>query len=380
MKESKKAVGPAGMQGGVQGVQKRAFLFSKKDTALSALIFALALALCLVLQQLDESASYSMLIFELAVFLTARYTRGYFYGLAAALLGVVCTNYIFTYPYWTFNFSRTGYPLTFLCMTVVALLTSTMTTRIKRQEQWSAQMQVENMRANLLRAISHDIRTPLTSIIGAADLIVSDRDGSAGDVRALAQSIREDGRWLLQIAENLLSITRAGEGAALSKEAEVAEEILGESAAKFSKRYPGVAVDVSAPEEVLLVPMDALLIEQVLCNLLENAVEHGENTAHIALGVLRQGENALFFVEDDGAGIRDEALPYLFQGGEAAARGADRGKKRNMGIGLSVCRTIVRAHGGELTGENRQQGGARFAFTLPLDRAHEDAHFAGGKA
>lgn len=352
---------------------KKTLCFSWLDTLRSALIFLCAVLVCLFLMQLGESDTYSLVIFELAVFLTARYTQGYFYGVVATIAGVVCVNYIFTEPYWTFNFSRTGYPITFSAMLVVALLTSTMTTRIKRQEKLSAEIKVENMRANLLRAISHDIRTPLTSIIGAAEYILSDREQPVTPhQRTLTKQIQEDGQWLLQIAENLLSITRAGDGATLHKELEVAEEILGESVAKFLKRYPGTSVGVSAPEEVLMVPMDALLVEQVLFNLLENAVLHGEGMTRIELHVVHQGDNAVFTVEDDGAGIAEAALPYLFQGGTATAQGGDRSEKRNMGIGLSVCRTIVRAHGGELTGENRAEGGARFIFTLPLEGAMED--------
>lgn len=355
---------------------KRTLCLSLTDTLKCALILTGALALCLFLMRLGESDSYSPLIFELAVFLIARYTQGYFYGAAAAAAGVVCVNYVFTKPYWTLNFSRTGYPITFTAMIVVALLTSTMTTRIKRQEQLGAQMKVENMRANLLRAISHDLRTPLTSIIGAAEYILSDREHPlTAHQRALTKQIQEDGQWLLQIAENLLSITRAGDGATLRKELEVAEEILGESVAKFLKRYPGTNVSVSAPDEVLMVPMDALLIEQVLFNLLENAVLHGKGMTRLELRAERRGDSAAFIVEDDGAGIAQ--TQYLFQGGAATAQGGDRSEKRNMGIGLSVCRTIVRAHGGELTGENRSEGGARFVFTLPLEGAMEDGEHEG---
>lgn len=356
---------------GVKG--QKLFCFSLGDMLRSVLIFACALLMCFLLQQLGESDSYSMLIFLLAVFLTARYTQGYLYGVIATVAGVVCVNYIFTEPYWMLNFSRTGYPITFGAMIVVALLTSTMTTRIKRQEQLDAQIKVENMRANLLRAISHDIRTPLTSIIGAADYILSDRENLLSEhQRTLASEIRSDGQWLLRIAENLLSITRAGSGAAIHKELEVAEEIIGESAAKFLKRYPESNVNVSAPDEVLMVPMDALLIEQVLINLLENAALHGKGLKEITLRLRRQDDEAFFEVIDDGAGISPEVMPYLFQGGSTTAQGADRGEKRSMGIGLSVCRTIVRAHGGELTGENREEGGARFVFYLPLEGAMED--------
>ena len=357
---------------------RKLFYFSFGDLLRTTVIFSTALLMCFLLQRLGESDSYSPLIFQLAVFLTARYTQGYFYGITATVAAVVCVNYLFTEPYWTFNFSRTGYPINFGAMIVVSLLTSTMTTRIKRHEQLSTQIKLENMRANLLRAISHDIRTPLTSIIGAAEYMISDREQPlSAHQRALAGEIRSDGQWLLRIAENLLSITRAGSGATIHKELEVAEEIIGESAAKFIKRYPESHVNVSAPEEVLMVPMDALLIEQVIINLLENAALHGKGLTEITLRLRRNGENAIFEVEDDGAGIAPESLPYLFQGGPNTAQGADRTEKRSMGIGLSVCRTIVRAHGGELTGENRAEGGARFTFNLPLEGAMKDEQHEG---
>lgn len=192
---------------------QKVFCFSLRDTLFTTVVFSCAMILCFLLQHLGESDSYSPLIFLLAVFLTARYTQGYFYGVLATVAGVICVNYIFTEPYWTLNFSRTGYPINFAAMILVALLTSTMTTRIKRQEQLSTQAKLENMRANLLRAISHDIRTPLTSIIGAADYILSDREHPlSSHQRMLATEIRSDGQWLLRIAENLLSITRAHGG------------------------------------------------------------------------------------------------------------------------------------------------------------------------
>ena len=118
------------------------------------------------------------------------------------------------------------------------------------------------------------------------------------------------------------------------------------------------------PDEVLLVPMDATLIQQVILNLLENAVIHG-GADSIRLSVERDGENACFAVSDNGRGISREKLPTLFDAAPASPRGGSDGKK-NMGIGLSVCRTVVKAHGGTMTAETPEGGGARFRFYLPM--------------
>ena len=136
----------------------------------------------------------------------------------------------------------------------------------------------------------------------------------------------------------------------------------------------GLTVEVTVPEELLLVPMDAILIEQVLSNLLENAATHGQTTAHIRLSVQREDAWAVFAVEDDGQGISREVLPVLFDGTLKHNESHRGDGKRSMGLGLSVCLAIVRAHGGTMTGHNLESGGAEFIFRLPLEeeRTHED--------
>ena len=124
----------------------------------------------------------------------------------------------------------------------------------------------------------------------------------------------------------------------------------------------------SAPDELLLVPMDATLIEQVLVNLMENAVRHGEHTTTIWLTVERTGDLALFNVTDDGCGIAPEVLPVMFDGTLRHVDQSDSDGKRNMGIGLSVCQSIVKAHGGSIMAQNLPEGGARISFILPMDK------------
>ena len=337
-----------------------------RDALLTAAVLAAAVGLCAAMGRFTEGDGYVGFLFVLAVVCVSRWTEGYFWGIFASFFGVVCVNYVFTYPYWEFNFTMTGYPLTFVTLLAVALMVSTMTTQIKRQERLRLETEREAMRADLLRAMSHDIRTPLTSIVGNTAAVLEDRGAlSAEQKRALLRDVNEDAQWLIRMVENILSITRIRGGANdLATEYEAAEEVAGVAAGKFAKRFPQAEVSVEVPDEVLMVPMDATLIQQVILNLLENAVIHGE-AAHIRLRVERDGENACFTVSDDGRGIDPAMLPTLFDAMPAGARGGSDGKK-NMGIGLSVCRTIIKAHGGAMTAANSEGGGACFRFYLPL--------------
>ena len=244
-----------------------------RDALLTAAVLAAAVGLCAALSRLAEGDTYVGFLFVLAVVCVSRWTEGYFWGIFASFFGVVCVNYVFTYPYWEINFTMTGYPLTFVTLLAVALMVSTMTTQIKRQERLRLETEREAMRADLLRAMSHDIRTPLTSIVGNTAAVLEDRGAlSAEQKRALLRDVNEDAQWLIRMVENILSITRIRGGANdLATEYEAAEEVAGVAAGKFAKRFPQAEVSVEVPDEVLMVPMDATLIQQVILNLLENA-------------------------------------------------------------------------------------------------------------
>ena len=353
----------------------RIFSFSWHDLAIFCALFGSAVLLCILLHMASSSEGFAYSIFILTVLLISRFTTGYLFGTLAAVLSVVGTNYIFTYPYWAVNFTLSGYPLTFLTMLVVSLVTCTMTTKIKRQEDLRIEAAREKMRANLLRSVSHDIRTPLTSIIGSTSAMIENPDLPEEDRLLLLTDVRDDAQWLIRVVENLLSITRMGDTTTrLVKNPEPAEEILGAVTAKFRKRYPDVRIRVSVPEDLLFVPMDAVLISQVLSNLLENAVVHGGgHTTEIRLSVRREGPEAVFAVEDNGDGIEHKVLPHLFDGTLAAAAGdTENGGKRNMGLGLSVCQAIIHAHSGSIEAHNLMEG-AEFVFRLPLEQEEEKA-------
>ena len=315
----------------------------------------------------EPSGSFASMIFVLIVVLTARLTEGYIFGVIASFVGVICVNYVFTYPYWEFNFTISGYPLTFLTMLTVSLIVSALTSQIKRQEQLRVETDRETMRANLLRAVSHDLRTPLTSIVGSASAILeNDERLNAEQRNTLLRNVRDEAQWLIRMVENLLSITRISDDTtSLHKELEAAEEVLASVAGKFQQRFPDVRLSLTVPEEPLFVPMDAILVEQVLMNLLENAATHGGST-HVRLSVERQPDAACFTVWDNGTGIAPELLPDIFSPAlTSKVHGPD--DRRNMGIGLSVCSSIVRAHGGDMSARNADGGGAIFRFTLPMD-------------
>ena len=346
---------------------KSTFRHVLKDWLITAGLLSLGILLSWLLMLVDPSGGFVSMIFVLMVALTARLTSGFIYGVAASFFSVICVNYIFTYPYWEFNFTISGYPLTFLTMLSVSVIISTLTTQIKRQEQLRAESEREAMRANLLRAVSHDLRTPLTSIMGSASAILENDAVLTPQQRiSLLRNVRNEAQWLIRMVENLLSITRMGDAEArINKELEAAEEVLGSVAAKFQQRFPDIRLSLTAPDDPLFVPMDAILIEQVLMNLLENAAYHGNSTC-IHLTADRHGDDAIFTVCDNGTGIASDLLPHIFSP-TIHGQSHTSDNRRNMGIGLSVCRSIVKAHGGTMSAANAPDGGAMFCFSLPLE-------------
>ncbi|MBQ8263239.1 MAG: DUF4118 domain-containing protein [Oscillospiraceae bacterium] len=356
---------------------KESLTFSWRDLGTTLIVLGAGFALCAVLQLISDTDFHVPLIFVLAVLLVSLFTDGYLFGLASSVISVVGVNFVFTYPYFHINFYMTGYPLTFLCMLVVSIISCTLMSRVRKGEQARLEAEREKMRANLLRAISHDFRTPLTSIIGTLEVLNSDDRLSHKDQRTLINDAKSDAEWLINIMENILSITRIGaEGTPkLHTEPQALEEVLGEAVVRFKKQYPDMPVKISVPDEFLMSDIDAMLIEQVIINLLINVVLHGKTATWARLSLVREGEMARVSVEDDGSGISQRALAHLFDGQNIHSPD-DRSEdsRRTMGIGLSVCRTIIIAHGGSMKAENRSEGGACLSFTLPIMEADENGN------
>ncbi|MEG0863916.1 MAG: DUF4118 domain-containing protein [Clostridia bacterium] len=323
-----------------------------------------ATVICLLARNVFTGSANTQLMFLLVVLLVSYFTDGYLWGILASLIAVPIVNYIFTYPYFAFNLSISGYLLTFITLLAVSLIISVLTTRLKKQERLRGEAETEKLRANLLRAVSHDLRTPLTSIVGATGAIL-DNELSLEKQRELIEDANTDAQWLLRMIENLLAITRiSGNRAPLHLETEVVEDVLAEAVIKFQKHFAGIRVDMEMCDDILLADMDAVLVEQVVLNLLENAVYHGQRTTRIVLQTEHDGHMVLVTVLDNGAGIAKEKLAKLFNGSVHGDGHGSADAQKHMGIGLSVCMSIITAHGGTMSAHNEAKGGASFTFTL----------------
>ena len=350
-------------------------IYTPKDFIISFTLYIVTVIACMLLRSLDKTGdtSYVAMLFLTDVFLTAVLTDGYLFSILCAVLGVFSVDYIFTEPYWHISFTLAGFPLTFLVMMTISILAGALASRAKQMEATQRQMTREKMRGNLLRGMGHDIRTPLTGIVGATDVLLKqDETLTPQQRRELLQSINEEAKWLMRVSENLLSITRIdGENAGVKKTPELVEEIIEGSVSKFLRHYQGIAVQVHLPEEPMLVPMDPLLMQQVLFNLMENAARHGETVKQIDISLYQKEDKAILEVADDGVGIAHSRLEHLFDGTLHPEEGREDAR-RDMGIGLSVCRTIVVAHGGSITASNQKNGGALFRIALPMEK--EETH------
>lgn len=331
-------------------------------------------------RHVPENPSNIALVYITALVLTTRFTTGYIYGVFASLVGVICVNYLFTYPYFALNFTLTGYPITFIFMLIISLTISAMTSQIKSQgqillerEKLLMEAEKEKMRANLLRSVSHDLRTPLTGIIGNSSTYIDNcKTLTEQEKLEIVSHINDDSNWLLNMVENLLSVTRIDERSMkIATSLESVEEVCAEAIRRFCKRFPQADIRVQVPEEYLLIPMDAMLIEQVIINLLENAVVHSKSTLPIELTVTDDPEYVTFKVKDYGIGIAPERLETIFDGSPYTPVNTGDIHK-GMGIGLSICKTIITAHNGTITAYNHDSG-CIFNFTLPKEEKKYDS-------
>lgn len=239
---------------------------------------------------------------------------------------------------------------------------------LKREQRILMEKETEHIRSDFLRSISHDFRTPLTGIIGACSTLEQTwGELEEADSRSLIRSVSEEAGWLLRMVENLLVVTRVGpSGHKLNKSLESVEEVLLEVLDMTRTRFPETIIHVEQPNEPLLVPMDPTLIVQVLSNLVENAVKYTDGSRTLELTVTEQLETVTFIVRDYGRGLSEVDLKNLFE----PVNHRDGDSRHGMGLGLSICRSIIRAHDGTICGENAPGGGAIFTVVLPKEDAY----------
>ncbi len=239
---------------------------------------------------------------------------------------------------------------------------------ISEQQETKVMMETEKVKNSFLRSISHDLRTPLTGIIGASSTLLEEGDKVPYEVRAkLVEGIQNDSQWLLNMIENILSITKIqNNDMVIDKSEEIVEEVIEGAVLTFHKRFPNTKITIYQPDNVILLPMDIMLISQVLTNILENTQRHaGGRRSDVTLEVKEEDDFVRFIITDTGPGIDPKILPMLFNF-TITQENPYKDSRRNLGIGLSICKTIIRAHGGEIHANNRPEGGAQFVFTLPL--------------
>ena len=238
--------------------------------------------------------------------------------------------------------------------------------RIREEE--AANARTQQLRADLLRSISHDLRTPLTSISGNAGILLNDT-GHLAETRKkqVCQDIYDDSMWLINLVENLLSITRMEGGTMqLNMEGELLEEVIGEAMRHINRKASEHTLSVTQEGDFLLARMDSRLIIQVIINLVDNAIKYTPPGSHIQVRAFRRGDFAVVEIADDGPGIPDSAKERVFDMFYTASnKPAD--SKRGMGLGLALCRSIVTAHGGQITVSDRIPHGCVFQFTLPIE-------------
>ena len=244
---------------------------------------------------------------------------------------------------------------------------------VKEKEMAAVLAKNEQLRANLLRAISHDLRTPLTAISGNAENVLKNYEKLDADMREqIFKEIFDDSQWLISIVENLLSVTRIEEGRMnFNMSIQLMDEVINEALAHIRQKRNRHDIVVCCEDELLLAKMDAKLIVQVIINLVENAIKYTPYGTSIRIVAKKEKKAVAVSVIDDGPGIPKEIKPRVF---DMFYTGENKiaDSRRSLGLGLALCKSIINAHGGEITLTDNQPQGCNFTFTLPLEEVKID--------
>ncbi len=319
-----------------------------------------------------------LLIFVLFIILASCHAADRLYGILCSVFTMLWLKPGCADPCADFPYACADHLADILCAIIITVFISLFTFSLSKRaalvsvaEEQLAEAERESMRANLLRTICHDLRTPLTGIIGSS-LTYLEHYGTMTEKekKDLVRGIYESSTWLIHMAENLLTITRIKEiDLSINTREESVEEVVAEALQRTEMRHKGCEIRVSVPEEFIMIPMDATLIEQVIINLLENALLHSGTDRPIELLVTDHSGFVSFTVRDYGHGIPEHMLNHLFR--VTRLNESPGGTKKGSGIGLVLCKTIITAHHGTIVGQNHTNG-AEFTFTLP--KAKEAEH------
>ncbi len=262
-----------------------------------------------------------------------------------------------------------------LCVIIASLMAMAIERERLNEEKRKVAIQIESeqLRGNLLRAISHDLRTPLTGILGATGTLIENREILTDEQKSeLLNNTYDETKWLIHTVENILSLTQLEEGKVKLKiKQEFMEEIMAEVVSRTAKQMIDHQVELTVPKELIMVDMDGQLIEHVLINLLDNASKYTPKGSKVKLIVSYENEFVKVQVKDNGSGISRKAMSKLFNRFYTSGETSDHGRK-GIGLGLEICKAIVEAHGGSICAYNNEVGGATFEFQIPVRRAPSD--------
>jgi K+-sensing histidine kinase KdpD len=302
------------------------------------------------------------IVFPLGVLIvTARYGVGP--AILTAVGGVLVFDYVFVPPFLAFALPDLKDGVTLGVMVAVAAVASVLAEQLRRHaERSDHQAEVERIRNALLSALSHDLRTPLTVLVGASSALC-DHELGARQQSELAQMIAEEARRLNRLVANLLELTRleAG-GVRVKRTLQAIDEVIGATLRRLDPLLKGWQVCTHVPREIPLAAFDPVLIEQVLINLIENSVHHAADGLRLEIAARLHRNEIVVEVLDRGSGVPRGEEEKVFEKLYRARK--DRG---GAGLGLTICRAIVTAHRGRIWLENRPGGGAIVRFTLPVD-------------
>ena len=324
---------------------------------------AAAVAACtlagMAMSPLFELVNIAMVYLLAVVVVSLRFGRGP--AVATSVLSVVAFDYFFVPPQLTLAVSDAQYLVTFGIMLVVALVISTLTSIVRAAE-------AERLRNDLLASISHDLRTPLAVISGASSSLLEKGDAlPLAQREALARGIFEHSQQMAELVSNVLQMTRLEYGA-LKPRRDWASlvEIAGSALGRMRERLAGHPVALAFPTDLPLLRVDATLVEQVFANLLENAAKYTPAGTPLTLRAEPRDGEVLVSVEDVGPGLPQGDAEALFA---KFHRGDDESAVGGVGLGLAICRAIVRLHGGRIWAERLPVRGTAFRFTLPVEEA-----------
>jgi len=276
-------------------------------------------------------------------------------------------NYFFIEPRYTFLVYNTNYTVTFIVLFIVSMVTGSLTIRVKKAEEEKMKVKNEQIREQLLRSISHDLRTPLTSIAGNSISLLQGSDYLNEDTKKQMYSdIYDDAVYLTDLVENILAISRVNDGTVkLKLTTELLEDVVNESLHHIDRNSVKHNITTEFPDEIVLVRVDVQLLMMVITNIVNNAIKYTQDNSNIKIKVTTNESIVTMEISDDGPGIPKEDMPRIFETFYNGKKTISD-HKRSMGLGLTLCKSIIESHNGTISITNNTPSGTIVRIDLPI--------------